>query len=288
MQWVEMTGRTVEEAREAALAELGIGEADAEVVVVSEAKPGLFGRVRSEARVRARVMPSGPPPKDGRRKSKSGEPRNGGRRPSGSRQGTTAAQADDTRANGRTDDTRANGRTDDKENAVSSDDTGSGDAGQVEDVEVPLEEQGDVAVSFVEGVMKGFGLSASVNREVVDEDTVRVAVGGDDLGILIGNKGRTLDALQDLTRTAVFRETGARHGYVVVDVNDYRAKRREALARFTEGVASEVVDSGERKSLEPMTPADRKVVHDTINGIDGVTTSSQGEEPRRYVVISPA
>jgi len=275
MQWVEMTGRTVEEAREAALAELGIGEADAEVVVVSEAKPGLFGRVRSEARVRARVMPSGPPPKDGRRKSKSGERRkgsgaDGGRRPSASRQDSSVSPAD-------------NGSGDN-----GSGDNGSGDAGQVEDVEVPLEELGDVAVSFVEGVMKGFGLSASVNREVVDEDTVRVAVGGDDLGILIGNKGRTLDALQDLTRTAVFRETGARHGYVVVDVNDYRAKRREALARFTEGVASEVVDSGERKSLEPMTPADRKVVHDTINGIDGVTTSSQGEEPRRYVVISPA
>lgn len=279
MQWVEMTGRTVEEAREAALAELGIGEADAEVVVVSEAKPGLFGRVRSEARVRARVMPSGPPPKDGRRKPKTSERRNGGRRPSASKQDSTATGSDDTQA-GRT-------RADNKETAVSSD-TGSGDVGQVEEVEVPLEEQGDVAVAFVEGVMKGFGLTASVNSEVVDEDTVRVAVGGDDLGILIGNKGRTLDALQDLTRTAVFRETGARHGYVVVDVNDYRAKRREALSRFTEGVASEVVESGERKSLEPMSPADRKVVHDTINGIDGVTTSSQGEEPRRYVVIIPA
>jgi spoIIIJ-associated protein len=280
MQWVEMTGRTVEEAREAALAELGIGEGDAEVVVVSEAKPGLFGRVRSEARVRARVMPSGPPPKDTRRKSRSDGRRTGGRRPSGSKRASTATRADD----GQAEDTRADDpRTNGKENAVSSD-----DAGQVDEVEVPLEEQGDVAISFVEGVMKGFGLSASVNREVIDEDTVRVAVAGDDLGILIGNKGRTLDALQDLTRTAVFRETGARHGYVVVDVNDYRAKRREALARFTEGVAAEVVSAGERKSLEPMTPADRKVVHDTINGIDGVTTSSQGEEPRRYVVISPA
>lgn len=265
MQWVETTGRSVEEARDAALAELGIAEADAEVVVVSEAKPGLFGRVRSEARVRARVRPAGPPPKDGRRRGKTGERRNGGRRRSSNGEPTTARRADD------------------KESSVT-----SSDSDQVEENEVPLDEQGGVAVAFVEGVMKGFGLTASVAAQVIDEDTVRVAVEGDGLGVLIGTKGKTLDALQDLTRTAVFRETGARHGYVVVDVNDYRAKRREALARFTEGVASEVADTGEAKSLEPMSPADRKVVHDTVNGIDGVTTSSQGEEPRRYVVISPS
>ncbi len=286
MQWVETTGKSVEEARDAALAELGIAESDAEVVIVSEAKPGLFGRVRAEARVRARVRPAGPPPKDARRKGRGGERRDGGRRRATGASTSTAEKAENTGRKAENTGRKANDtglRANDKENSVTATDTD-----QVEENEVPLEEQGDVAISFVEGVMKGFGLDATVNKEVVDEDTVRIAVGGDDLGVLIGTKGKVLDALQDLTRTAVFRETGARHGYVVVDVNDYRAKRREALSRFTEGVASEVADSGEAKSLEPMTPADRKVVHDTVNGIDGVTTSSQGEEPRRYVVISPA
>lgn len=266
MQWVETTGKSVEEATEAALAELGVAEADAEVVVVSEAKPGLFGRVRTEARVRARVRPSGPPAKDTRRRSRgSAEKRTGGR--SGGR---------------RRSESNGNAREDgaDKEAPVHNDTD--------DEVEVPLEQQGEAAVAFVQGVVDNFGFEAQIEAQIVDEDTVRIAVDGENLGSLIGTKGKTLDALQDLTRTAVFRETGARHGYVVVDVSDYRAKRREALARFTKGVADEVKESGEARSLEPMNPADRKLVHDTVNDIDGVTTSSRGEEPRRYVVITPS
>lgn len=263
MQWVETTGKTVEEATEAALAELGIAEADAEVVVVTEAKPGLFGRVRTEARVRARVRPTGPPAKDSRRRGRGSDRRSGGR--GGSR---------------RRNDSNGTQNSADKETQVDND--------RDDEVEVPLEDQGEAAVAFVKGVVASFGFEAEVAAQMVDEDTVRIAVDGEGLGALIGTKGRTLDALQDLTRTAVFRETGARHGYVVVDVSDYRAKRREALARFTQGVADEVKESGEARSLEPMHPADRKLVHDTVNEIDGVTTSSQGEEPRRYVVISPA
>jgi spoIIIJ-associated protein len=272
MQWVETTGKSIEEATEAALAELGIAESDAEVVIVAEPKPGLFGRVRSEARVRARVRPTGPPAKDGRRRSRGGGASSNGGDRRRSRSGTASAQKIGSA------DAGARPEGPNEEEAVNEVD---------DEPEVALEEQGEVAVTFVEGVLSGFGLDGQVRSEVVDEDTVRVAVDGEGMGVLIGTKGRTLDALQDLTRTAVFRETGARHGYVVVDVSDYRAKRRVALERFTVGVAEEVRESGESKSLEPMSPADRKLVHDTVNGIDGVTTSSQGEEPRRYVVIRP-
>ena len=72
-----------------------------------------------------------------------------------------------------------------------------------------------------------------------------------------------------------------------VDVGGYRERRREALAKFATKVAAQVVDSGEPASLEPMSAADRKVVHDAVNDIDGVQTSSEGEDPRRRVVISP-
>jgi spoIIIJ-associated protein len=267
MQWVETTGKSVDEATQAALAELGVASSDAEVVVVSEPKPGLFGRVRTEARVRARVRPAGPPSKDGRRKPRGrdggGRSRNNDKKPS-----RTPSRASD------------NGRGREQETPVQ-------DENRNDEVEVPLEEQGEVAAGFLEGLVESFGLNAQVMTSVVDEDTVRVAIDGDELGILIGPRGQALDALQDLTRTAVFRETGARHGWVVVDVSDYRAKRRTALERFTEGVAAEALEAGESRALEPMNPADRKIVHDTVNNIDGVRTSSEGEEPRRYVVIHP-
>ena len=267
MQWVETTGKSVAEATEAALAELGVASSDAEVVVVSEPKPGLFGRVRAEARVRARVRPAGPPSKDGRRKPRGRD--GGGRSRKPDKKSSRPARAASENGAGR------------EQEKVMQDDN------REDEVEVPLEEQGEVAAGFLEGLVESFGLDAQITPTVVDEDTVRVGVDGDELGLLIGPRGQVLEAIQDLTRTAVFRETGARHGWVVVDVNDYRAKRRAALERFTEGVAAEVVESGESRSMEPMTPADRKIVHDTVNNIAGARTSSQGEEPRRYVVIHP-
>ena len=266
MQWVETTGKSIEEATQAALGELGVPPGDAEVVVVDEPKPGLFGRMRSEARVRARVRPAGPPPKEGKRRPRRGEGRS---RPAEKKTDKPARRpASD------------NGRGREQETAVD-------DANRDDEVEVPLEEQGDVAAGFLEGVVESFGLQAQVTTAVIDEDTVRVAVEGEGLGLLIGPKGQALDALQDLTRTAVFRETGARHGWVVVDVSDYRAKRRAALERFTEGVAAEVVETGESRALEPMSPGDRKIVHDTVNSISGARTSSEGEDSRRHVVIHP-
>ena len=154
--------------------------------------------------------------------------------------------------------------------------------------DVPLETQGEVASAFVSGLLSSFSGGASVGVREVDEDTIEVVVTGHDLGLLIGPKGATLAALQDLTRTVVQRRTGAHNGRILVDVAGYRQKRREALERFTGEVAAAVRTSGERRVLEPMHPADRKVVHDTVNDIEGVTTTSEGEEPRRRVIILPS
>ena len=118
---------------------------------------------------------------------------------------------------------------------------------------------------------------------------MEVLVVGDDLGLLIGPKGHTLMAVQELSRTYVQRKaTGIHHGRVRIDVGGYRQRRREALERFTRQVAEQVVESGVQKVLEPMPASERKVVHDTANSIDGVKTLSEGEEPRRRVVIAPA
>ena len=151
-----------------------------------------------------------------------------------------------------------------------------------------LEAQGEVAVTFLTGLLEAFGVEAAVAVRSVNESAVEVAVDGEDLGLLVGPRGATLQAIQDLTRTAVLRETGMREGWVIVDVAEYRVKRRAALEKFAMQVAEQVTSGGVAVRLDPMPPADRKVVHDILNGVDGVETVSEGEEPRRRVIVKPA
>jgi spoIIIJ-associated protein len=151
-------------------------------------------------------------------------------------------------------------------------------------VEPPsLAEEAEVAKVFLQGLLDSFELEGQVGSEELDEDTVEVAV----IGLMIGPKGQTLISIQDLTRTVVQRKLGARSGRLLVDVAEYRKARRAALERFATGVADKVKEAGVPTALEPMNPADRKVVHDTVNSIDGVATTSEGEEPNRRVVIMP-
>jgi spoIIIJ-associated protein len=150
-----------------------------------------------------------------------------------------------------------------------------------------LQAQGEVAVKFLNGLVDAFGLTASVAVRSVNDSAVEVAVDGADLGLLVGPRGATLQAIQELTRTAVLRETGMREGWVIVDVAEYRVKRRAALEKFALQVADQVTSGGNAVRLDPMPPADRKVVHDILNTVDGVETTSEGEEPRRRVVVRP-
>ena len=163
-----------------------------------------------------------------------------------------------------------------------------GDSEDSMEESLTLEQQGEAATEFVAGLVREFGLRADVGFVELDEDTVQIAANGDDLGLLVGPRGATLSAVQDLTRTFVQRQSEVRTDRILVDVGGYREKRSAALRRFTEGIVGEVKSSGEERALEPMSPADRKVVHDTVNEIDGVETRSDGTEPSRYVVIQPS
>jgi len=155
-----------------------------------------------------------------------------------------------------------------------------------ETTEIPIGEQADAADEFMRGLVGAFALPGDVAVRI-EEDTVFVDVDGPDLGILVGPKGATLRAIEDLLRTVVQRRTDGQGARIHLDVAGYQAKRRAALARFAEDLAGRVRDSGEELSLEPMSAADRKVVHDTVAGIPGVATTSEGEEPRRRVVLRP-
>jgi spoIIIJ-associated protein len=151
-----------------------------------------------------------------------------------------------------------------------------------------LEEQAEVAREFLVGLLDEYGLEASVETRVLDEETVELSATGEGLGMLVGPRGSTLAALQDLTRTAVQRRFPSRTDRILVDVAGYRERRADALRRFSEQVAGEVIETGAERALEPMSPADRKVVHDAVNEITGVVTRSEGEDPGRYIVISPS
>jgi spoIIIJ-associated protein len=175
----------------------------------------------------------------------------------------------------------------------SDDETENDRSGRVEMKEEPvgeqlsLEQQGESAREFVEGLVQLLGLPGTVTTNIVDTSTVQVSVDGPELGILIGPGGGTLAAVQDLARTVVQRQTSGRSERILVDVAGYRAKRAAALQRFTRQVVEEVLSSSTERALEPMSAPDRKVVHDTVNEIEGVVTRSVGDEPRRYIVVAP-
>lgn len=319
-----MTGSSVEEATEAALDELGVDASELEVEVLEEPRPGLFGRTRGTARVRARVAPTQPRPKVERRKrsaKKAGgrsSDKGGKKKPTSSDEAppeaaadaeppAAAVQADEAQADvapepapdaepaatkagrsstgGRSRRGRG-GRSKDRTDSAEATDAPAEQGAAVSSVSV--QEQTDVMQEFLEGLLDSFDVDGDISVVEIDDEMTEVQVEGEDLGLLIGPKGQTLMAVQDLARTVAQRQLpGPHEGRVRLDVSGYRQRRREALERFAAKVADDVLESGSRKVLEPMNAADRKVVHDVINDVDGVTTSSEGDDPRRYVVVEP-
>ena len=334
MEWVQTSGKTIDEAKERALDELGVDDRDAEFEVLEEPRSGLFGLTRGDAKVRARVRPTSPRPKQerGRRRSGSGGRDrgrsgggNGGGRSRSSRGGGNGGNGggrsrsevadrdkdrdqdrkpDDDRDRGRSGGGNGGGRgggrsrgNDGGGRNRSSRNEGGRERSRDNDrpkedkgepmTEASVQEQAAAAEEFLSGLVEAFGLTADVTSEEVDE-AVEVRIDGNDLGLLIGPKGRTLWALQELTKTVVQRQQGGGLSTRIrVDVAGYRERRKAALERFTQDAAAAVLDSGQARALEPMGAADRKVVHDTVNDIEGVVTRSEGEDPRRRVVIAP-
>ena len=157
--------------------------------------------------------------------------------------------------------------------------------------ETTVEEQQQMVGDFLEGLAKSFGIEATVQNVAADEDSFEVNLDGDDkeLGLLIGPNGNHLVAIHEVSKTMLQRRlSGLDRARIRVDVGGYRSRRREALRAYVQELAQNVISSGVEKGLEPMNAADRKVVHDAVNEIDGVSTVSVGDEPRRRVVLTIA
>jgi spoIIIJ-associated protein len=215
MQEVERSAPTVEEAVEAALAELGVSEQEAEVDIVQEPRSGLLGIGGQQAVVRVRAR--------------------------------SASQE------------------------------------EAED----LDEQAEIAADFVEGLLDAIGVVGEVDVNEADGVTY-VEIWADDdpdaLGLLIGKRGNTLESIQELVRIVVHRVTGERCS-VLVDVEDYRKRRRAQVLHRAQDAGRRVKKSGRQEALEPMSAYERKLVHDAVAEMGGLQTASEGEEPERRVVI---
>jgi spoIIIJ-associated protein len=148
-----------------------------------------------------------------------------------------------------------------------------------------LEHEGDIAADYLEGLLDIADFDGDIDMDV-ERDRAVVSIVGTGLDDLVGGDGEVLDALQDLTRLAVIRETGER-SRLMLDIGGYRAQKREELAKLAERAVEHVKGSGEAEALPAMTPFERKVVHDVVAAA-GLTSESEGEEPARYVVIRPA
>jgi spoIIIJ-associated protein len=145
------------------------------------------------------------------------------------------------------------------------------------------EEVAETAKEFISGLLEAMSLEGEIGTSV-DGTTAHVDVAGEHLGALIGRRGQTLDALQEVARAAVQRRLRSRVR-LAVDVEGYRARRRDSLAEYARDMASRAKERGTEIELEPMTSYERKVVHDAVAEVDGASSFSEGEEPNRKVVI---
>jgi spoIIIJ-associated protein len=320
VEWVETTARTVEAALDAALDQLGVHEDEVEFEVLQEPRTGLLGR--RDARIRARVRPMSreKPGERSRRSSSRQGARSGGGGGNRSRRGSSGRGPRPAAGDGPS----AGAPRPDDEGPASGDDAGraaprrrrrrgrggrgrhggaptgvaspgsnggrvvpDGQEAMVGEDSVTVEEQAEEAADFTRGLVEALAVDAAVSTRREDEDVVIVDIDGSDLGLLVGPKGATLQAIEELVRTVVQRRTEGHGARIHVDVGGYRAKRRAALERFALDLAEQVRESGEDRALEPMSASDRKVVHDAVAGLEGVTTTSEGEEPRRRVVVRP-
>ena len=201
--------------------------------------------------------------------------------------GDELVEADDDLADDDLDDVVDDVDDEDAEDDADEDDDDEDDDAESDDEEdlSSLEEEGEIAADYIEGLLDIADLDGDIDMDV-EGDRAVVSVVGATLDELVGDGGEVLEALQELTRLAVHRRTGAR-ARLMLDVGGFRARRRSELAELGRSVADEVSRTGEPKKLRAMSPFERKIIHDAV-ALAGLRSESEGEEPNRRVVVFPA
>lgn len=271
---IEVKAKSVDLAVEAAMQELGVDDKQAlEVVVVTEPVKGFLGMGGQDAVVRVKRRPakkrrnrrrkkersSEPKQKNGRNRqqSRSGQGKNGGR--SRSQKKTKTKTGDKKRTESKLSDDRP---------------------------DLTVEEQADLAREFLEGLVEAYGLEGSVETRL-DDDVIVADVEGTQTEALVGIRGSVRSAIHELTRT-VLQRYSKDTARLRLDIAGYAERRRKALSIYAEQLIEQLMEEGGEIMLEPMSPADRKVIHDVTAEHDGVISYSEGQAPKRYVVLSRA
>jgi spoIIIJ-associated protein len=249
----------------------------------------LFGRLRGEARVRARVRPAQARQKVDRRDRRPRKTEGGDGAPRSPKPKTPAVATKPASkpaakpAAKPTTAARADGDGRDRDGR----DSEASPPLSKEQQAVNARQVGDEARKFIDELVTAFAFTGTTEL-IEDGDDLEIRVHGENLGLLVGPRGTTLQAVQDLARVASQRRLGDHDTRLRVDIGGYRQRRKEALDRFALQMADEVKQSGVARVLEPMSSADRKIVHDALSEVEGIGTRSEGDDPYRRVVITPA
>ncbi len=260
MEWIEVTGTSLEETKEHALKMLGIEKEDAEFEISEEGKQGLFNR-KITFRVRARIKP----------KTAAGrqQPKRGRRANNSSKENSRAKGAQRQRPQ-RAEKNQPTEKRRDRELMEKS-------------------KQEQILTDFFEGLLHAWGLKGSIKFNWPKDYVCDVIIEGEELGDLVGENAQILTAIETIARIPLKKQAiETRYAQFYVDIDGYRQKRTEALKEFALKLGKEVQESGKAKILEPMNNRDRKMVHDAISELDGVTTESEGEREDRRVKIFPS
>ena len=261
IKYLEKSGRTMEEAIAAALAELGKSEEEISVEVLERAKSGFLGIGAQPAVVRvsyevpdepaAEEKPAAPAPKKAEKKPEEKKPA-----PKKPEEKKPEPQ-------------KAEPKKPEPKKAAPADET----------------EEFAAVRSFISGLMERMGVEAEIEIARRDNGGINVKLSGSGMGAIIGRRGETLDAIQHLTNYVVNRDSD-KHMHISVDAENYRAKREESLTKLAEKMAEKAIKYKRSMALEPMNSYERHVIHTALQNYDGVTTSSTGVEPNRRVVVS--
>ncbi len=260
IKYIDVSGKTEEEAIASALLQLGKDRDDVSVEIIERAKQGFFGIGSTQAVVRVSY--------------ESGDEAPAKTEPKAPARPEPRAARPESRAPAKTE-TRAKNKADTKAKA---------DAPVRKTSPATGEEAGRVE-AFLSGLLKHMDIEAEIGISKREDGGISAYLSGENMGAIIGRRGETLDAIQHLTNYAVNRGSD-KHLHISVDAENYRSKREESLAHLAEKMAAKVIKYKRSMALEPMNSYERHIIHATLQDYEGVSTSSVGTEPNRRVVVS--
>lgn len=272
---IEVRARTVDLAVEAAMQELGVEDREQLAVeVIQEPEKGFLGFGGQDAVVRVKRRKS-----RRRRNERKREPKGQGQDRVAKQKSPVPAKNGDGKQRGQRNQTQSKGRHMSEQ--------GEKREPKVDDrPEMSIEEQARIAAEFLEGLVDAFGLEGTVTTKI-DDDVIVADVDGEQTEALVGVRGSVRSAIHELTRT-VMQRYAHDTARLRLDIAGYAERRRQALTIYAERLIDQLLGEGGEIMLEPMSPADRKVIHDAAAAREGVSSYSEGESPRRYVVLTAA